>query len=64
MPLTLTDAGYVSPDAHPIARQMATDIQDLLTYDTAEPSDLLDWKGNIITLFTGPEIAEAFCRTD
>ncbi|CAK0866980.1 unnamed protein product [Prorocentrum cordatum] len=64
MPLTLTDDGYISPDAHPIARQMATDIQDLLTYDTAEPSDLLDWKGNIITLFTGPEIAEAFCRTD
>ncbi|CAK0895308.1 unnamed protein product, partial [Prorocentrum cordatum] len=64
MPLALADDGYISPDAHPIARQMTFDIQDLLTYDTAEPLDLLDWKGNAIALFTDPEIAEAFCGID
>eukprot|EP00959_Pyramimonas_sp_CCMP1952_P086631 1811925-Pyramimonas_sp.AAC.1 len=64
MPLTLTEDGYISPDAHPIARQFATDIQDLLTYDIAEPVDLLDWGGSISTLFTDTEIAEAFCGID
>ncbi|CAK0852503.1 unnamed protein product, partial [Prorocentrum cordatum] len=64
VPRTLTDDGYISPDARPTARQFATDIQDLLTYDIAEPLDLLDWKGSIAALFTDAEIAGAFCGID
>eukprot|EP00959_Pyramimonas_sp_CCMP1952_P222814 4658110-Pyramimonas_sp.AAC.1 len=63
MPITLTDDGYICPDARPMARQMVTEIQDLLTYDTAESLDLPDWIGIVATLFTGPEIAKAFCGT-
>ena len=63
-PRTLDEDGYINPDAYLIARQFSTDIQDMLTLDVAEPLEYLEWRGNIVDLFTEPDAAEAFCSVD
>ena len=60
----LDPEGELRADAHPMARQLAVDIEAMMALDGAERLQNTGWDGDMRELFLNEEIAEEFNEVD